>query len=168
MVFQFPYVAKGKDADEYETGRNFRSRLSTFLTCLPSDHRFVVEVRNEKWLDEPLLDLLRKHRVALALVDYFTMPAITKVMAKLDPLTTDFTYIRFLGDHKRMDALVKDREKPWGSLAVDRTAETARWIAPVRGFLSKKIDVYAYFNNHFAGYAPGSVKLFLDLLLEMP
>jgi uncharacterized protein YecE (DUF72 family) len=166
MVFQFPYVAKGKDADEYATGAVFRGRLERFLTCLPADHRFAVEVRNEKWIDEPFLDLLRRHKVALVLVEYFTMPAMTKLVDKLDCLTTDFTYLRFLGDHKRMDALVKDRDKPWGSLAVDRTNETRRWIAPVKGFLAKKIDVFAYFNNHFAGYAPGSVRLFLDLLRE--
>ncbi|HEX7879171.1 MAG TPA: DUF72 domain-containing protein [Candidatus Eisenbacteria bacterium] len=166
MVFQFPYVAKGKDADEYATGAGFRERLERFLKCLPSDHRFAVEVRNEKWIDEAFLDLLRRHKVALVLVEYFTMPAMTKLVSKLDCQTGDFTYLRFLGDHKRMDALVKERDKPWGSLAVDRTNETRRWIAPVNGFLAKKIDVFAYFNNHFAGYAPGSVKLFLDLLRE--
>ena len=166
MVFQFPYVAKGKDAQEYETGRVFRDRLGRFLSELPADHRFAVEIRNEKWLDESFVELLRAHRVALVLVEYFTMPAITKLISKLDPITTDFSYIRFLGDHKRMDALVKDRDKPWGSLAMDRTVETARWVPVVNELLSRKIDVFAYFNNHFAGYAPGSARLFLDLLRE--
>ncbi|TPW17592.1 MAG: hypothetical protein FD129_319 [bacterium] len=168
MVFQFPYVAKGKDADEYATGRDFRERLGRFLPTLPADHRFAVEIRNEKWLDESLLELLRSHRVALVLVEYFTMSSMTTIISKLDPVTTDFSYLRFLGDHKRMDALVKDREKPWGSLAVDRAAETARWVPIVRGLLARKLDVFAYFNNHFAGYAPGSARLFLDLLRETP
>ncbi|MDZ4806063.1 MAG: DUF72 domain-containing protein [Candidatus Eisenbacteria bacterium] len=168
MVFQFPYVAKGKDAEEYETGRIFRERLGRFLKELPTDHRFAVEIRNEKWLDESFVELLRSHQVALVLVDYFTMPSITKLVSKLDPVTANFSYIRFLGDHKRMDALVKDRDRPWGSLAVDRTAETVRWVPVVRDLLSRKLDVFAYFNNHFAGYAPGSARLFLDLLRETP
>ena len=166
LILQFPYWAKGKDAAEYETGADFRRRLAAFLPKLPRDLRFGVEIRNEKWLDEPLLDLLRGHGVALVLVEYYTMPPIQKLLAKLDPITADFAYVRFLGDHKKMDALVEKRDKPWGSLAVDRTAETARWIPAMRGFLERKLDVFAYFNNHFAGYAPGSIELFLRLLRE--
>lgn len=164
LVFQFPYFAKGKDADEYATGRDFRARLGRFLERLPSDHRFAVEVRNDKWVDEPLCDLLRHHRVALVLVEYYTMPPIDRLMKRLDPITADFAYVRFLGDHKRMEALVAGRTRPWGELAVDRTRETARWVPVVRGFLERKLDVFAYFNNHFAGFAPGSVRIFLDLL----
>lgn len=166
LIFQFPYFAKGKDAHEYETGADFRRRLATFLPRLPEGHRFGVEIRNEKWVDDALLDQLRARNVALVLVEYYTMPPIQKLLARCDPITADFAYIRFLGDHKKMDRLVESREKPWGSLAVDRTAETARWIPAVRGFLDRKLDVFAYFNNHFAGYAPGSIALFLRLMRE--
>jgi uncharacterized protein YecE (DUF72 family) len=166
LVFQFPYFAKGKDAAEYATGDDFRRRLAAFLPLLPAGRRFAVEVRNEKWLTEPLLALLRPRNVALVLVEYYTMPPIGKLLDTIDPITADFAYIRFLGDHKRMDKLVEGRDKPWGSLAVDRSKETRRWVPVVRDLLKRKIDVYAYFNNHFAGYAPGSVRLFLDQLKD--
>lgn len=164
LVFQFPYFAKGKDPDEYVTGADFRRRLGAFLETLPKEHRFVVEVRNDRWIDEALCDLLRGHGVALALVEYYTMPSIGRLLERLDPITAGFAYIRFLGDHRKMDALVAGRPKPWGSLAVDRTKETDGWVPAVRNFLDRKLDVFAYFNNHFAGFAPGSVKIFLDLL----
>lgn len=41
LLFQFPYVAKGKDADEYRTGDDFRRRLAAFLPELPADGRYV-------------------------------------------------------------------------------------------------------------------------------
>lgn len=164
LVFQFPYFAKGRDPQEYESGAEFRSRLQGFISRLPRDHRFAVEIRNDKWIDEPLLDLLSGHGVALVLVEYQTMPPIDRLLKRCNPVTADFAYIRFLGDHRKMDALVDGREKPWGSLAVDRTRETLRWVPVVRELLRRPMDVYAYFNNHFAGYAPGSVRLFLDLL----
>jgi uncharacterized protein YecE (DUF72 family) len=65
-----------------------------------------------------------------------------------------------------MDAIVEGRSKPWGSLAVDRRAETSRWIPIVDEMIRRPLDVYLYFNNHFAGHAPGSIKLFLDLFRE--
>jgi uncharacterized protein YecE (DUF72 family) len=37
------------------------------------------------------------------------------------------------------------------------------WIPPIRELVGKKISVYVYFNNHYAGYGPGSVELFAKL-----
>jgi uncharacterized protein YecE (DUF72 family) len=169
LLFQFPYIAKGKDADEYATGRDFQRRLADFLPHLPRDGRYVVEVRNEKWLGEPLLDILRSRGIALALVAYYTMPPPQKLRSLIDPATCDFGYVRFLGHHQRMDALVQKKQREegkngaWNELLVDRTAETRQWIELIRELLDRRIDVFAYFNNHFAGFAPGSIELFLQL-----
>ena len=56
---------------------------------------------------EPLLDLLRRHRVALALAAYYTMPGPDRLLRGPDPVTADFGYIRFLGHHRQMDKLVR-------------------------------------------------------------
>ena len=32
-----------------------------------------------------------------------------------------------------------------------------------RQFVSRNLKVYAYANNHYAGYGPGTVKLFWDM-----
>jgi hypothetical protein len=36
----------------------------------------------------------------------------------------------------------------------------------VRRFLEDGIDVYGYFNNHFAGHSPASVRLFEEILAQ--
>ncbi len=169
LLFQFPYVAKGADPQEYETGREFLRRLAAFLPALPAGGQYVVEVRNAKWIAEPLIDLLRAHGVALALAAYYTMPSAAQLLRGPDTVTAPFSYIRFLGNHRQMDQLVRGaretgtREKDWGALLVDRERETRDWVSIGRRLLERQDSVYAYFNNHFAGFAPGSAELFVRL-----
>jgi len=172
MLFQFPYVSKKRDPREWASGADFRRRLASFLPSLPRDGRYVVEVRNEGWVTEPLHDLLRSHGVALALTDYWTMPAPALVESRFSTATSDFTYVRFLGDHRKMDRLVADaikkgeREHDWESLLVDRSHEMALTLSVIQRHLSRGSDVFVYFNNHYAGFAPGSIDLFVKLWRE--
>jgi len=165
LLFQFPYVAKGRDAQEYRSGAQFCTRLERFLPLLPTEGEFVVEVRNEHWIAPPLLDLLRSRGIALALVSYFTMPHPAKLMADNDLLTGSFAYVRFLGHHKQMDRLAAEarrtqgKKRDWDALLVDRSEETRAWIPVLRDLIQRAERVYVYYNNHYAGNAPGSIEL---------
>jgi uncharacterized protein YecE (DUF72 family) len=167
ILAQFAYVAKGKDPDEYASGRSFLARLSAFLDRWPKGRRLAVEVRNATWIAPPLLDLLREHNVALAISAYYTMPGPERLFSGSDPLTSDFNYVRFIGDHKKMDALVAKlkeegkRAAEWDAIAVDRASEMKRWAGVIKA--QSKAPVLAYFNNHYAGFAPDSARLFRDL-----
>ncbi len=169
LLFQFPYVAKGEDPHEYETGDDFRRRLENFLPLMPEGLSYAVEVRNRAWVAEPLLSLLRSRRIALVLSHYYTMPDAAELMRRLDPITADFSYVRFLGNHQKMDQDVAraradgTRNGDWGEILVDRSDETRSWVAPIRALLDRGQTVYAYFNNHYAGFAPGSLELFLKI-----
>ncbi len=174
LVLQFAYVAKGKDANEYKTGEQFLARLREFLPKLSRDFRYVVEVRNEYWLKPKLLDLLRKHNVALALTAYYTMPALDEMLnKKIELLTSDFTFVRFIGNRKEIDELIQakirggEKRREFDEIVIDRTAEMRRWIPPLASLLEKGIPAYLYFNNHYAGHAPASARLFEKLWVEM-
>jgi uncharacterized protein YecE (DUF72 family) len=166
IVAQFPYTARGRDHREHATGDGFRARLSAFLELWPSEIELVVEVRNSRWIAPPLLDLLRSHQVGLVLPAYYTMPGPADLFADGEPVTTDLVYVRFLGHHKKMDALVARlkaegrRCGEWGELAVDRSAEMREWVEPLRELAAGGKRVLTFFNNHYAGYAPGSAFLF--------
>lgn len=152
LLLQFPYL----NQEVMPSSDEFLSRLGRYLERLPRTHRYAVEVRNRNWLAQPLLDLLRKHGVALALVDQVWMPTITQLAEKLDVLTADFSYIRWIGDRKG----IEKRTKTWDKIIVNRERETQTWVRYIRQFLHRGEIVYAYFNNHFAGWAPGSIALF--------
>lgn len=143
LLFQFPYAFKP----------DLFGRLETFLKGLPKGYRFAVEVRHKGWLTERFYELLRGRGVALALLDLLWMP-------RLDVLTADWTYVRFIGDRKGIEA----KTTTWDKVIVDRSKEMAEWAPRIRGFLEREVPTYAYFNNHYAGHAPGSIDLFLKSL----
>ncbi|MFP3853891.1 MAG: DUF72 domain-containing protein [Anaerolineales bacterium] len=133
----------------YDFGPEFSDRLERFLEDLPEGPRYAVEVRNRGWLEPNFGEMLSHYGVALVLQDLHYMP-------RLDWVTADFTVIRWLG--RRKDIEVFDR------IQLDREARLRDWAERVQGFMESGVDVYGYFNNHFAGHSPASVRRFADVL----
>jgi uncharacterized protein YecE (DUF72 family) len=156
ILLQFQYFNKKAFAGPAE----FLVRLKAFLEKLPTDRRFAVEIRNKYWLGPPLYDLLRKYNVALALIDHSWLPRPHEWFAKGDAVTTDFTYIRWLGDREGIEKLTKT----WDKTIIDRTKDLQDWVEACCNFLKIKIRVFAFANNHYGGYAPDTLKLFKELL----
>jgi hypothetical protein len=53
------------------------------------------------------------------------MPGPLELFEKTDPVTADFTYIRWLGDHKEIEKITT----VWNKTVVDRTAELQSWVS---------------------------------------
>lgn len=155
LLFQFPYFS----ARQFRSHDAFLERLESTLDRLPEGYRFAVELRNRGWVTPRLLDLLRAHRVALALTDHPWMPPIQQLMRQHDVVTADFVYIRWLGDRKAIEAITSK----WDRLVVDRRQDTATWVAVVREFLARHLPVYGFYNNHYAGHSPSSIGLFYEI-----
>jgi uncharacterized protein YecE (DUF72 family) len=160
LLLQFPYFNK----KAFAALDDFLVPLEPFLDQLPRSHRYAVEVRNKNWINRRFLDLLRNKKIALALIDHPWMTPVNQLLAKQDVLTTDFTYIRWLGDRKG----IEEKTKRWDKTILDREREMEVWIPEIRRILERKIRVYAYFNNHYAGYAPGSIDLFRRIWKRAP
>jgi len=160
LLLQFPYFNR----EAFARPEDFTARLTRFLDALPAGRSYAVEVRNRHWLNEPLLRLLRERGVALALADQAWMPRIGEVAEKFDVLTATFTYIRLIGDRQG----IEKKTKTWDKLVVDRAPETQTWVRYVRRFLQRGAVVYLYVNNHWAGFAPGSIALFWDVWAHTP
>ena len=120
LLFQFGYF----NASKFKNGGEFLSRLKPFLEKLPKGYKFVVEIRNKVWLDERFVDVLRQHGVALALIDQGRMPRPWEMNGKLDLITADFTYVRWLGDRKA----IEEQTTTWNKLIIDRRGELFEWI----------------------------------------
>ncbi len=152
LLLQFPYFNKRA----FRSADDFLAILEPFLDLLPRSCRYGVEVRNRNWVDKPFLDVLRKKRAALALIDHPWMMPVQQLMGKMDVVTTDFTYIRWLGDRKGIEA----KTRHWDRIIVDRAGAMETWTAAIRQLLKRGVRILGYFNNHYAGFAPGSIDLF--------
>ena|SRR5215471_8371133 len=155
LLLQFRWFNKYEiQADEFFLRlRFFLGRLKDLPT-----HRFVVEIRNKAWLDKRLTDLLREYNVALALTDISRMPRPWE-KKQFDFVTTDFVYVRWLGDRNGMETLTTT----WDKTIINRTDDLQNWAGLFRQFVSRNLKVYAYANNHYAGHGPDTVKLFWNL-----
>jgi len=160
LLFQFPYFNKSK----FASGAEFLGRLRPFLKKLPRGRRCAVEIRNKYWLVPALAEALREHNVALALIDHSWMPSIRDVLKKIDPVTADFTYIRWLGDRKA----IEEQTTSWDKTILDRRRDLEAWVEACRKFLGRRIAVFAFANNHYAGHAPDTVRLFQQLISKDP
>jgi uncharacterized protein YecE (DUF72 family) len=123
--------------------------LEDFLERLPRGFRYAVEVRHRSWLGSDLPQMLRERGAALTLIDYPGMP-------RMQEATTDFVYIRWLGNRREFPEghthLKKERDDDllWWSELVDRFHEEGR-------------TVFAYANNHYQNHSPSTLERFLKL-----
>ncbi len=114
-------------------------------------------MRNRDWLNAEFADLLRDHKIALVLQDRSFMPSPPEL--KFDPITADWTYIRWLGNRKEIEA----QTMTWDKAVVDRTTELNSWVDFCYQIMKRGVLIYAYANNHFQGYGPATVAKFLEL-----
>ena len=148
-VLQFGYfnrkVFAGLDA--------FLERLQPFLEAWPEDVPLAVEVRNKTWMTARLADCLRARRVAWVLVDQAWMPSPLNVVRKEDAVTGPFAYVRLLGVRAAVDALTPTLDQ----VVIDRSAQLPEDAEAIR-LLSERVPVLVFVNNHYAGYAPGTIR----------
>ena len=156
LVLQFPYFNKKVFASE----KPFMDRLDQFLGDLPTDFEYAVEVRNRQWFTAELAYLLRSHNVSMVLVDQAWMPHADELPSRLDPVTTDFAYIRLLGDRKEIEAITKTWEKE----VIDRDERLMRWATVIRALRDRLPETFAFANNHYAGHGPTTVRKLTEML----
>jgi uncharacterized protein YecE (DUF72 family) len=157
MVFQFPLFDRWK----FPRRDGFLRVLEQFLEKLPEDHKFAVEIRNKSWLDARFADLLREYNVALVLTDTSFVPRPWEMKKPFDLVTSDFLYVRWLGDRKG----IEKQTTAWDKTVIDRQEDLRKWVDLLRRLINDKRirKTFAYANNHYAGFAPATVKLFLEM-----
>ena len=110
------------------------ARLGDALPKLPRG-RHCFEFRDASWFVPDVMELLRRHDVALVIGDHPDRPFQTH------ELTTDWTFVRFHTGRRGRGGNYSD-------------SELDEWAARIGDWRRAKIDVYAYFNNDWFGYAP--------------
>jgi uncharacterized protein YecE (DUF72 family) len=114
---------------------NFRrddDRLVSALEQLPPG-RHCFEFRHASWFVPEVYELLRSRGVALVIGDHPERPF------QSHELTADWTFIRFHHGHRGRRGNYSERE------LADWAERIQRW--------RRRVDVYAYFNNDWEGFA---------------
>ena len=128
------------------------NRLRDIIPELDKRFRYAVEVRDSSWFQD------------LA-YSFFTNNNMCMVWSQLAGIrtpivTTDFLYIRFIGDRTI-------QEKDFGKIQKDRVSEMKKWAR----FLKKAREEHREINlaivaanNHYAGFGPGTANTFREML----
>ena len=125
--------------------------LEKFLAALPREIRFAVELRNRTWGTQRTLELLREYRCCLVAAEYLTKPAKIHV-------TTDFLYVRCIGEHERFAKL--DHEQ------IDVSESLKWWQGQIEGAAEQVDTAWTFFNNDYSGYAVATCNRFKALVGE--
>jgi uncharacterized protein YecE (DUF72 family) len=124
--------------------------LAVFLQKLPKLNRYVVEVRDEAWLNKDFYSLLRANNVALAWVDSPNMPQTSEV-------TSDFLYVRWEGNREKVKGTL-------GKIEVETRDSLRLWSEKIKPFLNSKMQLFGYFSKYYSGYPPSDVNFLSNLL----
>ena len=124
--------------------------LRDFLSALPRNHRYAVEVRNKELVKEELYSLLRETRTALVLVNQLSVSSIEDSKA-------DFVYIRWEGDRRKVIGTL-------GKVEADRKKEIQEWAQIVQRLLDRNLEIFGYFSKYYSGYPPADITQLLTLL----
>jgi uncharacterized protein YecE (DUF72 family) len=137
----------------------FLERLDRFLAEWPAGVPVAVEIRNKNWMTQELADRLRAHKAAWVLSDQTWMPSPLYIAKKLDAVTGPFGYLRLLGDRAEVDRLTSTLDH----IVVDRQDQIHADAEAIK-LLAKRVPVLAFINNHFAGYAPETLRQLQEAL----
>lgn len=125
-----------------------RERLASFLEMLPKRYAYVFEFRDRSWYEQPILDLLRDHDIALCLSDHHDAPSPWVV-------TASHVYVRGHGPGGRYKGHYSDQT-------------LKAWAADIRKWKRQRRDVYCYFDNDQKSAAPKDAARLIELLRLRP
>ncbi len=126
--------------------------LAKFLKEIPKEYRLAVEVRDEAILARELYDVLRENNVALTMTESPFMP-------KTEEFTTDFVYVRWEGDRKKVKGTI-------GKIESDRTENIREWANRISSFPKSIREIFGYFSKYYSGHPPTDAKTLRTSLAE--
>jgi uncharacterized protein YecE (DUF72 family) len=128
--------------------------LRQIVPELDKRFRYAVEVRDSSWFQDLAYNFFRNNNICMVwsqLAGIRTPPIVT----------TDFLYIRFIGD-RSID------EKDFGKIHKDRVAEMKKWARKLNRIAETEKDkvnlAIVAANNHYAGFGPETANMFRKML----
>lgn len=137
---------------QFEGNKENAQNLREFLAHLPEEIRFAIEFRNRDWFIEWTFEELEKNGIALCLCEGAWIPR-EKMFEAIEKITTDFSYIRFMGE-RDLTSFDKIYRREDTNLEI--------WAEEIKKIKAK--NIFIYFSNFYEGHAPESANKLKKLL----
>src|SRR5213592_28808 len=121
--------------------------MKDFVKAFEMKYPHAVEFRHKSWFRDEVYALLRDRNVAMVWTENQYLRSPTDV-------TADYVYLRMVGDREISE--FKETQK-------DKSAEMRDWYKELDGASDSVKGALVFFNNHYAGFGPGSVNEFRRL-----
>jgi uncharacterized protein YecE (DUF72 family) len=153
LIFEFGTFSK----KSYPEPGLFLADLEQFLSRLPREWRYAVEVRNEEYLVSEYFHLLRRHGVAHVFNSWTRMPPLHRQVEIAEAYTADFTVVRALLRVGRPYETAVKMFTPYERVQDPnpRARETMRNL--VERARRRREPAYLFINNRLEGNAPVTI-----------
>jgi uncharacterized protein YecE (DUF72 family) len=121
-------------------------RFKGFLKALPGEHKYAIELRDPSWHDTRAYEAMAQRGVAFCMYELAGTRSPREV-------TADFVYIRLHGPGKAYKGQYS-------------TKSLSDWAGAISAWISQRKEVFCYFDNDEAGYAPGDALRLQKMLTD--
>jgi uncharacterized protein YecE (DUF72 family) len=155
LMFEFSHFY----AVDFASGREFVAALERFLSGLPKDWRYGVEIRNPDWLQPEYFAVLRQHGVAHVYNNWQAMPTVSEQLALAGSETTDALAVaRFLLKPGRKYAEAVKEFSPYKAVKEINPDARAAGVKLINQARQKAKTGFIYVNNRLEGNALETIK----------
>jgi uncharacterized protein YecE (DUF72 family) len=158
LIFEFGAFGKRSFSELPE----FLDRLDPFLTALPPEFRYAIEIRNPEFLEKDYFSCLRSHRVAHVYNAWSKMPELRHQMAMPDSVTADFLVCRALLRHGRVYEDAVGLFAPYTEIQDPNPEARDSMRALISRAREDKKMLFLFVNNRLEGNAPLTILSVVD------
>jgi uncharacterized protein YecE (DUF72 family) len=72
-------------------------------------------------------------------------------------VTSDFLYVRWEGDRKRVNGKL-------GKTEIDRTSDIELWARRLKPYIENRMGVFGYFSKYYSGFPTADIAHFMNSL----
>jgi len=153
LIFEFGTFSK----KSFEELPAFLERLHPFLTALPREFRYAVEIRNPEFLERDYFDCLRSHGVAHVYNAWSRMPELRYQIGIADSATADFQVCRALLRRGRLYEEAVQQFAPYREVQDPNPEARDSMRILIDRARENKQFLFLFVNNRLEGNAPATI-----------
>jgi uncharacterized protein YecE (DUF72 family) len=160
FVFEFQTIAKSSRIG----AQRFADRLDEFLSALPRDGQYAVEIRNDDFLTPMYFAVLREHGVAHVFNSWTRMPPIGHQLDLPGSIPASFIVARALLRPGRTYNEAVDAFAPYDRIREPNPKLRRDLVRLVQAAVNLRIPAYLLVNNRTEGSAPLTIAAIAEML----